>query len=82
MSIKQRLSYVFKIIIIAFSIVAVVIGVLLLYMSTDYRRVLNNYAYPQGDIATIKEDASEVRSATRGIVGYNSNDLISSMNDQ
>ena len=82
MSIKQRLSYVFKIIIIAFSIVAVVIGVLLLYMSTDYRRVLNNYAYPQGDIATIKEDASEVRSATRGIVGYNSNDLISSMKDQ
>ncbi len=82
MSIKQRLSYVFKIIIIAFSIVAVVIGVLLLYMSTDYRRVLNNYAYPQGDIAAIKEDASEVRSATRGIVGYNSNDLISSMKDQ
>lgn len=82
MRIKQRLSYVFKIIIIAFSIVALGIGVLLLYMSTDYRKVLNNYAYPQGDIAAIKEDASEVRSATRGIIGYNSNDLISSMKDQ
>lgn len=82
MRIKQRLDYVFKTIIIAFGIVAVAMVLLLLYMATDYRKVLNNYAYPQGDIALAREDASEVRSATRGIVGYDSNDLISSMKEQ
>lgn len=54
MRIKQRLSYVFKIIIIAFSIVALGIGVLLLYMSTDYRKVLNNYAYHREILQLLK----------------------------
>ena len=38
MNIKGRLNYVFRLIIIAFSVVAVVISAMMIYMSMDYRR--------------------------------------------
>ena len=44
MNIKGRLNYVFRLIIIAFSVVAVVISAMMIYMSMDYRRVLKRYA--------------------------------------
>ena len=37
MNIKGRLNYVFRLIIIAFSVVAVVISAMMIYMSMDYR---------------------------------------------
>lgn len=82
MNIKGRLSYVFRLIIISFFVVAVVISVMMVYMSMDYRRVLKNYAFPQGDIATAMDEAAEVRSASRGIVGYDSVSLINQMKEQ
>lgn len=82
MRIKQRLNYVFKGIIIAFSVVSLLVACVLLYMTTDYNKVMNNYAFPQGDIAMAMDEAAEVRSASRGIVGYDSNELISSMKKQ
>lgn len=79
MKIKERLSYVFRLIIIAFFVVAVVISAMMIYMSMDYRRVLKRYAFPQGDIATVISEAAEIRGASRGVVGYDSVSLISSM---
>ena len=72
MNIKGRLNYVFRLIIIAFSVVAVVISAMMIYMSMDYRRVLKRYAFPQGDIATAMSEAAEIRGASRGVVGYDS----------
>ena len=68
MNIKGRLNYVFRLIIIAFSVVAVVISAMMIYMSMDYRRVLKRYAFPQGDIATAMSEAAEIRGASRGVV--------------
>lgn len=82
MKIKERLSYVFRLIIIAFFVVAVVISAMMIYMSMDYRRVLKRYAFPQGDIATVISEAAEIRGASRGVVGYDSVSLISSMKKQ
>ena len=82
MNIKGRLNYVFRLIIIAFSVVAVVISAMMIYMSMDYRRVLKRYAFPQGDIATAMSEAAEIRGASRGVVGYDSESLISSMKKQ
>lgn len=82
MNIKGRLNYVFRLIIIAFSVVAVVISVMMIYMSMDYRRVLTRYAFPQGDIATAMSEAAEIRGASRGVVGYDSVSLINSMKQQ
>ena len=45
-------------------------------------KVLINYAYPQGDIAMAMNESAEVRAASRGIVGYDSNKLIESMKEQ
>ena len=78
--IKGRLDYVFRLIIISFSVVAVVICVMMIYMSMDYRRVLTRYAFPQGDIAM--SEAAEIRGASRGVVGYDSVSLINSMKQQ
>lgn len=80
--IKGRLDYVFRLIIISFSVVAVVICVMMIYMSMDYRRVLTRYAFPQGDIATAMSEAAEIRGASRGVVGYDSVSLINSMKQQ
>mgnify|MGYP000192431961 FL=1 len=80
--IKGRLDYVFRLIIISFSVVAVVICVMMIYMSMDYRRVLTRYAFPQGDIATAISEAAEIRGASRGVVGYDSVSLINSMKQQ
>ena len=82
MNIKGRLNYVFRLIIIAFSVVAVVISAMMIYMSMDYRRVLKRYAFPQGDIATAMSEAAEIRGASRGVVGYDSVSLINSMKQQ
>lgn len=82
MRIKERLNYVFKLVIISFAIVAILISAIMIYMSVDYRRVLNKYAFPQGDIATAMDEAAEIRSASRGIVGYDSVSLIKSMQEQ
>lgn len=68
--------------IIVFGAVAVLIAFVMLYMTSDYKKILNNYAYPQGDIARAMTETAEVRSATRGIIGYDSTDLISSMQKQ
>ena len=80
--IKGRLDYVFRLIIISFSVVAVVICVMMIYMSMDYSRVLTRYAFPQGDIATAMSEAAEIRGASRGVVGYDSVSLINSMKQQ
>lgn len=80
--IKGRLDYVFRLIFISFSVVAVVICVMMIYMSMDYRRVLTRYAFPQGDIATAMSEAAEIRGASRGVVGYDSVSLINSMKQQ
>lgn len=41
--------------------------------------MLKRYAFPQGDIATAMSEAAEIRGASRGVVGYDSVSLISSM---
>ncbi len=44
--------------------------------------MLERYAFPQGDIATAMSEAAEIRGASRGVVGYDSVSLISSMKQQ
>lgn len=68
--------------IVVFGVVAILIALVMLYMTTDYKKVLNNYAYPQGDIARAMNETAEVRSATRGIIGYDSQELIDTMIEQ
>ena len=76
MKIKKRLNTDFAIVISIFNFVGLIIVASLIFMVKDYNKVLNNYAFPQGDIGKLMYYAAETRSATRAIIGYESQELI------
>ena len=76
MRIKKRLVSAFAGIIAVFGVVSILVLAAMMYMVGDYNKVLENYAFPQGDIGRAMNASAEVRSATRGIVGYETEELI------
>lgn len=82
LKIGVRLKKSFRQIIYIFGALAFVIVLVVMYVSNDYSKILDNYAYPQGDIALAMNETAEVRAATRGIVGYDSEELVESMKKQ
>ena len=79
MRIGKRLKSSFRQVILIFAVLLVVVVAAMLYISSDYTNILNNYAYPQGDIAMAMNDAAEVRAATRGAIGYSKDEYIEKM---
>ena len=82
MRIGARLKKSFSQIIWVFGILSVLIIASMLYMVIEYEKVLDNFAYPQGDIALVMNESAEVRAATRGIIGYDIDSEIARMMDQ
>ena len=82
MRIGRRLRFSFRQIIVIFGVLAALIVGVMLYTLNNYAVILDDYAYPQGDIALAMNESAEIRSASRGIVGYDSDALISSMQKQ
>ena len=82
MKIGARLKKSFRQIILIFGILSALVVVIMLYTINNYGTILDNYAYPQGDIAMAMNESAEVRAASRGIVGYDSDILIESMKEQ
>lgn len=76
MRIKKRLVTAFTIIVVIFSSVCAIVGIALFFMINQYQKVLDNYAFPQGDIGRLMNASAEIRSATRAIIGYDSQELI------
>ena len=58
------------------SIVAIAI---IIYSAGQYDHVLTYYAFPQGDIGHAMAALADVRSATRGAIGYEEQELIDQM---
>ena len=58
------------------SLLAVIV---LLYMVARYDHVLTYYAFPQGDIGHAMSALADMRSATRGAIGYEEQNLINQM---
>lgn len=82
MRIGVRLKKSFSQIIGIFGVLSVLILAAMFYMVIEFEHVLDNYAYPQGDIALVMNESAEVRAATRGIIGYDSNEQIANMLEQ
>lgn len=80
--IGKRLTKSFRTIIVIFGILTVLAVASMVYMVNSYENILDNYAYPQGDIALLMNESAEVRAATRGAIGYETSDLIKSMEEQ
>ena len=82
MRIQERLqkSYIMVLLI---ATVAAVLGIISVFViSMNYKNAMDNYALPQGDIGQLMEAVADCRSATRGIVGYDSREQVERLVDQ
>ena len=81
LKIRNCLGKAFRIIVTTCSIAAVLGVVMLIVTMTLYKNALNNYGFSQGDIGKALVAFTDTRSATRAIVGYDDDSLISQMSD-
>lgn len=58
---------------------AVVAALFLFYTGVRYDNTLTYYAFPQGDIGIAMTQLADIRSATRGAIGYDDEELIASL---
>lgn len=79
MRIEKRLTFSSVITVALAAIAALVASVFLFYMGMRYNDVLNYYAFPQGDIGIAMTQLADIRSATRGAIGYDDPELIESL---
>ena len=82
MKIRKRLVTAFSTVIVIFGVVSALVAAVMVYMVSDYNKVLENYAFPQGDIGRAMNATAEVRSATRAIIGYETQELIDAVKGQ
>lgn len=80
--IKKRLTRGF-VTVSAITAIAAVVGVIAMsIMSLRYSSALTNYGFSQGDIGKAMVSFSEVRSATRAIIGYTDKNVVASAVEQ
>lgn len=82
MRIEERLRKAFNVIIIIASVGTVVGIIALMTMLSSYKKAMDNYALPQGDIALFMNEYAECRSNMRGIIGYDDLTVIELMRKQ
>lgn len=82
MRIKERLKKSYTIV-LALATVAAVIGIVAVaVVASNYKKAMDNYALPQGEIGQLMEAVSQCRSATRGIIGYDSQEQVQKLVEQ
>ena len=82
MKIKQRLVTAFTIVVGIFGVVSIAVAFSMVFMIKNYNKVLNYFAFPQGDIGMAMNATAEIRSATRAIIGYETRELIDAVKGQ
>ncbi len=79
---KKRLRTGSAITIAIGSVATIIALVMMLYMGNRYNYVLEHYAFPQGDVGYLMTALADVRSATRGAIGYEEQAYIDTMVEQ
>ncbi len=79
MKIQKRLTGSSLITIGISSIASLCAIIVLLYMVGQYKHVLTYYAFPQGDIGHAMAALADMRSATRGAIGYEDQEKVDKM---
>ena len=82
MDINKRLMTAFTVVIGIFCMLSLVIATIMVYMAGDYNKVLDNFAFPQGDIGRAMNATAEIRSSTRAIIGYETKELMDIVKEQ
>ena len=81
MRIQERLKKSY-LMVLAIATVAAIVGVIAVFVvSTNYKSAMDNYALPQGDIGKLMQCVADCRSATRGIIGYESAEQVASLKE-
>ena len=76
MRIRERLKNSY-ITVLGIATVAAVIGMVAVFVvAINYKNAMDNYALPQADIGKLMQCVADCRSATRGIIGYQSKEQI------
>ena len=61
------------------SIAAVIAVIVLFYMGGQYNHALTYYAFPQGTLGLAMKELADIRSATRGAIGYDKSERVKKM---
>ncbi len=70
MRVQQRLTRSSLITVMIAGVAAVIAAIFLFIIGNRYNYVLTYYAFPQGDTGLAMQELADVRSATRGAIGY------------
>lgn len=79
LKINERLKKSFTMISLLASISGVIGAIMMIVISSQYKSALVNYGFSQGDIGKALTTFTDVRSATRGAIGYIKQDHIDKM---
>lgn len=79
LKINARLKKSFTMISLLASIAGVIGGVMLLVIANQYNNALVQYGFSQGDIGKAMIVFTDIRSATRGAIGYDDQGLVKSL---
>jgi len=79
MRIQERLKKSYNLVLGIATIAAVVGVIAVILVATNYKKAMENYALPQGDIGMMMQSIADCRSATRGIIGYEDESMIDSL---
>ena len=74
--IQGRLTKSFRMIALIGGVASVLGVIMLVVVMTQYKSALTNYGFSQGDIGKAMVTFADTRSAARGVIGYDNEDLI------
>ena len=77
--IEKRLKRAFNMVTVIAALATLIGLVCMIVVTVNFKKAMNNYALPQGDIALFMNEYAECRSNMRGIIGYEDQDLIDSL---
>lgn len=82
LKIHERLKRAFSIVTV-FAVAVALVGVIaMMIITANFKKSINNYALPQGDIGLLMNEHAECRSSMRGIIGYEDQEEIDLMVEQ
>ena len=79
MRIEKRLKKAFNIVSIIAAVVSLIGLIAIVVVTASFKKAMENYALPQGDIALFMNEYAECRSNMRGIIGYDKQEYVNTL---
>lgn len=82
MKIDKKLKKAFNVVSIIAAVISVIGLIAIIVVVSNFRKAMDNYALPQGDIALFMNEYAECRSNLRGIIGYDKQENVKTLLDK